>query len=312
MTASSSPTSATASHNHRTEPPSLATVVAALDSLYPPRLAEEWDKPGLAVGDLSASVSRVYFALDATREVIEDALAWNADLIVTHHPFLFSALPAVTSATDRGASIHRLITKSCAVFSAHTNADSAYRGVNEALAALLGLTDTRPILPDATTPELGMGRVGTLAQPVTLTEFAQRVAKVLPGAAQGIRVAGNKNAMVHTVAVLGGSGGSCLNDAADTGADVYLTSDLKHHDLLDFLEARRNSATTHPAAPLGETAGIVEKPYVIDTAHYSSESVWLPLAAADLADALAADRYTIATKVSDISTDPWTFHVAGH
>ncbi|WP_313279873.1 Nif3-like dinuclear metal center hexameric protein [Timonella senegalensis] len=295
----------TPSSHHAT----LADVLEVLERLYPAELAESWDKPGLSVGNLAAPVSKVYFALDATRAVVEDAIAWSADLIVTHHPFLFTALGAVTTQSDRGASIYRLISSGCALFSAHTNADSARRGVNDALADRLGLVDTRPLTPTINDDSLGLGRIGRLPAPLRLEEFATLVANALPQAAQGIRVVGPQDATVSTVAVLGGSGGSLLEEAAASGADVYLTSDLKHHDVLDFVEARANSATTAPGADAGPTRTIVEKPFLIDSAHWASESVWLPYAAADLADALAAAGTPIETRISDITTDPWTFHV---
>ncbi|WP_435300287.1 Nif3-like dinuclear metal center hexameric protein [Timonella sp. A28] len=289
-------------------PETLENIVTHFEELYPPHLAEPWDKPGLAVGDITSPVRKIYFALDATRAVIDDAVAWGADLIVTHHPFLFNPLDSVTTRTDRGASIYTLIAHNCALFSAHTNADSARRGVNDALADTIGLINTRPLTPQADDETLGLGRVGELTQPMTLHSLAQHVADVLPQAAQGIRTVGDPDALVHKIAVLGGSGGSLLNIIASSDADVYITSDLKHHDVLDYVEAQNQTARITAAHTHATEENPTAKPHLIDTAHWASESVWLPYAAHDVASTLADKGITIETKVSDITTDPWTFH----
>lgn len=284
--------------------PTLSEVLTHLNALYPPHLAVAWDKAGLAVGDLSAPVRKIYFALDAVTETIEDALEWGADLIVTHHPFIFSPLESVTTGHDRGHNIHRLIRSGCALFSAHTNGDSARGGVNDALALALGVTRTSPITPETSDDSLGMGRVGSLRSAVTLRDFADIVAQALPQTAQGVRVSGDPNKTIERVAVLGGSGGSMLDDAVRTGADVYLTSDLKHHDMLDFNEAQINS---HMAAGLNFEDARYATMAVVDVAHFASESPWMATAARTVQGVLAHAGWEIETKVSDISTDPWTF-----
>ncbi len=279
-------------------------VLEQLNSLYPPQLAEEWDKAGLAVGNLSAPVRKIYFAMDAVTQTIDEAIEWGADLIFTHHPFIFSPLPAVVTSDDRGANIHKLIRASCAVFSAHTNGDSARGGVNDALALLLGLRSTRPMVPSLSDESLGLGRVGQLPAPVTLRDFADSVSRSLPETAQGVRVSGDPNKVISKVAVLGGSGGSLINEAVASGADVYVTSDLKHHDMLDFIEAQRNyfmeQGQTYEAACESTMA-------VVDTAHFASESPWLATAARTVTAVLASGGWSVETKVSDINTDPWTF-----
>ncbi len=283
---------------------SLAQVIAQLDALYPPRLAEEWDRVGLSVGDVSAPVRKIYFALDATTETITEALDWGADLIFTHHPFLFSPLDAVSTTTDRGHNVHRLIRGHCAVFSAHTNGDAARGGVNDVLALALGVRGTAPIVPSIADDTLGLGRVGDLPAPVTLREFAENVAGALPETAQGVRVAGDPMKLISRVAVLGGSGGSMLNEAVATGADVYVTSDLKHHDLLDFLEAQRNAHVIAGASPHEAEARTMA---VVDVAHFASESPWLATAARTIQAVLAGAGFKVEVMVSDLSSDPWTF-----
>ncbi|MGC0364572.1 dinuclear metal center YbgI/SA1388 family protein [Rhodococcus sp. 27YEA15] len=132
--------------------PSLADVVAALESAYPPALAESWDSVGLVCGDPADPVSTVVFAVDPTAAVVEDAIASGADLLVVHHPLLLRGVDTVGAHTPKGALVHKLIKAGCALYSAHTNADSADPGVSDALAAALGVTVSRPIEPKPVDP----------------------------------------------------------------------------------------------------------------------------------------------------------------
>lgn len=139
----------------------------------------------------------------------------------------------------------------------------------------------------APTPVRGHGRVGELAEPVTLRAFADLVARTLPETAHGVRVAGDPERRVHRVAVLAGSGESLLEAARAAGADVVLTSDLKHHRAGEFV------ADGGPA--------------LVDVAHWAAEWTWLPVVADKVARATAAAGTTVETHVSRRVTDPWTF-----
>lgn len=127
--------------------PTLAEITAILEEAYPPRLAEPWDKVGLVAGDPAARVERVVVAVDATDSVVDHALAQGADLLLVHHPPLMKGVHSVAANTPKGRLLHRLIAGGCALFSAHTNADSARPGVNDALAETLGLTPGPPLAP---------------------------------------------------------------------------------------------------------------------------------------------------------------------
>ncbi len=135
----------------------------------------------------------------------------------------------------------------------------------------------------------GGGRVGDLAEPMSLADFADLVAATLPGVAQGVRAAGDPRRTVRRVAVCGGSGDSMLGAATASGADVYLTSDLRHHRASEHLEA-------------GGCA-------LVDVAHWAAEWMWLPQAARLLEQDAAAAGFSVGTTVSTTVTDPWTFHV---
>jgi dinuclear metal center YbgI/SA1388 family protein len=263
-------------------------VVELLELRYPPALASDWDAVGLACGDPDASVSRILFAVDPIAEVVDEALLLQADLIVTHHPLLLRGVHSVAAVDHKGGVIHTLISHGMALFSAHTNADHAVPGVSDALAHCLGLGDLRPLVPVPGETGVGTGRVGTLPESVSLASFAEAVAAALPATHHGVRVAGDLDALVRTVAVCGGSGGEFLADAAAV-ADVYVTSDLRHHRAQDHLVD-------------GGCA-------LVDVAHWASEWPWLPVAADALRNDLAARGSTVEVHVSRIPTDPWTLHL---
>ncbi|WP_369640667.1 Nif3-like dinuclear metal center hexameric protein, partial [Nocardia sp. JMUB6875] len=125
----------------------LADLIAAMDAAYPPKLAESWDSVGLVCGDPDEKVSRVLFAVDATEAVVTEAIEWGAQALVVHHPLLLRGVDTVAASTPKGALLHRLIRSGCALFTAHTNADSADPGVSDALAHTIGLKVTGPLDP---------------------------------------------------------------------------------------------------------------------------------------------------------------------
>lgn len=119
----------------------LAQVVVALDRRYPPRTAQSWDAVGLVAGDPAAPVRRVLFAVDPVAAVADEAIAWDADLLVTHHPLFLRPVSSVAATTFKGALAHRLVTAGVGLYAAHTNADAAAGGVADALAEAIGLVD---------------------------------------------------------------------------------------------------------------------------------------------------------------------------
>jgi putative NIF3 family GTP cyclohydrolase 1 type 2 len=137
----------------------------------------------------------------------------------------------------------------------------------------------------------GSGRVGVLAAPTTLASFAAHVAGALPATAGGVRVTGSRDQPVRTVAVCAGAGDSLLAEVRATDADVYVTSDLRHHRALEFRE---------------DSDGRIA---LVDVSHWAAEWAWLPQAAARLRAALAAAGATVEIRVSRLCTDPWQFNV---
>lgn len=266
----------------------IRDLVEALEESYPPGLAADWDAVGLACGDPDDAVARVLFAVDPVMSVVDEAIEMDAQLIVTHHPLLLRGVHSVAATDPKGRLIHRLITAGIGLFSSHTNADHANPGVSDALAEALGLTVLRPLVRQEGDPAgVGTGRVCELAEPVTLEQFAEHVAVSLPGTSHGVRVAGDPQREVRTVAVCGGAGDAFLSAAA--GADAYVTSDLRHHRAQDHLAE-------------GSCA-------LVDVAHWASEWPWLEQAAAALRTGAGLRGGTVATHVSTHPTDPWTSHL---
>ena len=132
--------------------PALADVVALVSGWYPPATAADWDRVGLTVGDPAAEVRRVLLAVDPVQAVVEEAVAADADLLITHHPLLLRGVSSVAATTPKGRAVHRLIGAGCALLTAHTNADAPAGGVSESLALALGLRDLRPLRPDPAPP----------------------------------------------------------------------------------------------------------------------------------------------------------------
>lgn len=267
---------------------SVADVARALEGLFPTALAEDWDRVGLAVGNERAEVRRVLFAVDPAPAIVDEAIEWGAQMIVTHHPLLLRGITSVSSATAKGSQVMRLVSAGIAQYAAHTNADRAAGGTNDALAEAFGMTDVRPLVPgEGDDAHVGLGRIGRV-EPTTLGRFAQAVADALPATAAGVTAAGDLDGEVRTVAVVGGSGAEFVADAARAGADVFVTADMKHHPATDAREeAERGDG----------------RPFLVHVSHAASESLWLAAAARHV-----AEQCGVECRVSETTTDPWTGH----
>ncbi|MCQ4044889.1 Nif3-like dinuclear metal center hexameric protein [Streptantibioticus rubrisoli] len=270
--------------------PKLSDVIDALETLWPPHRAEQWDAVGLVCGDPDAEVRRVLFAVDPVQEVADEAVRIGADLLVTHHPLYLRGTTTVAATGFKGRVVHGLIKNDIALHVAHTNADRADPGVSDALAAAVGLRITGPLVPDPEDPagRRGLGRIGELPTPLTLAEFAAQAARALPATATGLRVAGDPERQIRTVAVCGGSGDSLFEEVRRAGADAYLTADLRHH----------------PASEAQQHGG----PALLDAAHWATEWPWCEQAAGELDEISDRHDWALRTHVSRQVTDPWTLH----
>jgi len=266
--------------------PKLSHLLAGFEELWPSAGAADWDAPGLVTGSPDAEIKRVLLSVDVTREVLQVATEWEASLLLAHHPFIMRGVKTIAEDTAKGAVLAGAIRANLAIYAAHTNADIVTDGVSDVLAKALGLNNLRALDNPGS---VGSGRLGTLPDATTLGEFARRVARLLPQTATGVRVSGDYNRVIETVAVCGGAGDSFIPAATSLGADVYVTADLRHHIAQDAKE-------------LADTVG---GPALIDVSHWASEFLWLEVAA----EQLRRIYPDVVFEVCDLRTDPWDFVV---
>lgn len=201
----------------------LATVndlVMLLEELMPSNLAEDWDNVGLMLGRRSKTVKKILLALDLTKEVVEQAIAQKADLIVTHHPAIFKKLKRVVDNDWQQDLLLTLAENGIAVYSAHTNLDCVSAGVNDVLAKLLKLEDA-----DDLDDSNGLGRIG-IVEEMSLADYAQLVKAALKA---DYVIVGDAGKPVRKVAVCGGAGSDLIDIALAKGADTLVTGDVKYH-----------------------------------------------------------------------------------
>ncbi len=192
-----------------------------IDSIAPFEGAEEWDNVGILAGSAGQKVEKVLCALDLNAFVLDEAEKLGVQLIVTHHPILFSGRKNMCEDDAEGRLICRLIRSGIGLIAAHTNFDNAKPGVNDVLAEKLGLSEVEVL-------DCGM-RIGTARQE-KLADFADMAEKVLGGP---VRRYGEADRSISKVAILGGAGGSFAEIARMAGADVYLTGEISHHRAWD-------------------------------------------------------------------------------
>lgn len=221
-----------------------------MEQIANPALAESWDNVGLMCGNAKDEIRKVMICLDVTDEVIDIAIKEHADLILSHHPLVFTPVNRVTAGTGTSGRLYRLIRNNIACYSMHTNFDSSLMA--DICAQKLGLTDIYPMEPSDIDDNAGIGMIGDFMQPVDLFELARRVKDVFD--IDSVRVYESSNRPITKAALLPGSGKGYVNLALSHDADVFITGDLGHHDCLD-------------AAAQGLA--------VIDASHYGLEKVFI-------------------------------------
>jgi dinuclear metal center YbgI/SA1388 family protein len=225
----------------------------ALFDWAPQELAMSWDNVGQLVGEPEAEVKKVLVALDITEDVVCEAVACGADVIVAHHPLMNCAwhpVQRVRSDDAQGRMLITMIRSGISAICMHTNLDAADGGVNDALAKKLGLSDLELL------NEEKIGRIGTLKSQLPLVEFTRLVVESL--GCNGLRYVDNGKP-VHRVAVGGGACSGYIAQAIANGCDTFVTSDLKYNDFLDTKEIN-----------------------LVDAGHFPTENVVCPVVAAYL------------------------------
>jgi GTP cyclohydrolase I len=215
----------------------LGEVLDYINEIAPWKYAEEWDNVGLMLGSRTCQVKKLMLCLDVTSKVINEAIDQGTNLIVSHHPFLFSELNTVDLDTAKGQQISTLIKNDICIISAHTNLDVAVGGVNDTLAEAAGLTNCQILksyIPEGIDVDMGMGKVGELTNRLCFEEYISIVKNNLN--IDRFRLIGIPPKTVKKIAVFCGSFDVDLDIVKRQDVDVLITGDIKYHTALDARE----------------------------------------------------------------------------
>ena len=228
-------------------------IIEKLEILSPLSFAEPWDNIGLLAGRLDKEVGSVLLAVDATDAVIEQAIERQVDLLITHHPLIFSPLKKVTTDDFVGRRVLKLLQADIAYYVMHTNFD--VMGMADAVADELRLKN-REVLDITFEDELskeGIGRIGRLPDICSLEEYAREIKNIFQ--LESVSVFGEADAIIEKAAVVPGAGKDYIKQAIEKGADVLITGDVGHHDGIDALHQ-----------------GLA----IIDAGHFGLEKIFVP------------------------------------
>ena len=204
-------------------------ILNCITEVAPLQWQESYDNAGLQVGDLNAEAHKALICLDITEEVVEEAMAKNCDLIISHHPLIFRGLKHLTPETYIERAVMRAVKHDIAMISMHTNLDNSYLGVSRVLAERLGLKNLHLLQPSAAEPEFcGAGMIGEFETPMEEADFLGLVADAIGSPCLRHSVLTGRK--IQKVALCGGSGTPFMPDALRQNADAYLTADIKYHD----------------------------------------------------------------------------------
>ncbi len=223
-------------------------LIEIIESISPSDMAESWDNCGWQVKCTGETVKTVLVALEVTHQVIDEAVAEGAELILTHHPMLFSGIKKVDEGDVAGGYLFRLIQNGISVYSCHTSFDRASGGNNDYLGELLGLENIRPFDADN-----GFCRKGETPFEITLAELTHRAADAFSIDESHFRSVGDPSTSIATVGWCTGAGSEFIRDAFDEGCDLYITGDVKYHEAQNAREM-----------------GIC----VLDAGHYGTEKIF--------------------------------------
>ena len=208
-------------------------ICRAIEDYAPLALQESYDNAGLQVGDAESLVSAVLLCLDVTEETIREAKERSCNLVVSHHPLIFSGLKNLTGTDQTQRIVIEALREGISIYSAHTNLDSTVEGVSYEMAHQLSLKNLEVLVPSAADSRIGLGIVGYYDNPVPQLEFLRKVKDTF--AVKALRYsAQTQHLVVRKVALCGGSGASFIKEALARKADAYLSGDFKYHDYTSY------------------------------------------------------------------------------
>ena len=247
----------------------LKKIIKNLEDKFPIELAEEWDNVGLLIGNAEKDIKSIILCLDITKEIVEKAVAYKVDLIISHHPFIFSPIKKITTYEVNGDKILKLVQNDIAVYSMHTNIDSGIDGLNDFIIKKIGqegkvfaVSNNNSIelrklvtsdLIDTKNKIINPLRIQKLKNFITIEELCKIIKEKL--CIPNVRVVGDTEKLVKSYAICTGSGMS-FSENVKKKVDVFITGDLKYHESLDANELNQ---------------------IIIDFGHYESEYLFVEL-----------------------------------
>ncbi len=260
----------------------LENIIKIMESMAPPRLKEDYDNVGLMVGDGSGEVAKVLVALDCTLDVIEEAKAIGAQLILSHHPLLFRKPSTITTDTLQGKKIIELIKNDIALYSSHTNWDSVKAGLNDTFVSFLGFNEGEIMVKNSFEATAGLGRIVEISEAMSLNQVIEQVKERLN--LKTLRFSGDLNKSIKTIAFINGSGQDFMELAHVKGADLVITGDTTYHYVSDYSEM-----------------GLA----IIDVGHFNSEWPILIQLSEKVGEVLGKDGVEVV--ISDRVRDPYCY-----
>ncbi len=268
-------------------PLTVKKLINIINTFAPFELAENWDNSGLQAGNPDWTIKKIMVSLDVTMEVMEEAKAWGADLVLTHHPLMISPEKSIDFGKMPGSAIALAAREKISILSAHTNLDKAIDGLNDYFAKIIGINCNEPLHRDEHPGRSidgiqGIGRIGQLNSVLSFSELILQVKERL--GLEQLRITGDLNLQVKKIALCTGSGGSLVELFLGSSAEVYITGDVKYH------EARQ--------IEMGHKG-------LIDVGHFASEIIVVDLLERRLQQALPSVGYDIKVKGFKKEKDPF-------
>lgn len=200
-------------------------ITSAIQKFAPLPIQESWDNSGLIIGSPEQEVKGVLVGFDCTPELVDEAIAYGADMIVTHHPLIYGGIKTIAPEDPVGLAVIKAVSAGIAVYAAHTTADKVIGGVSGIMARRLGLKDVEVL--DQETDGIGFGAVGNLPEPMGAEEFIGYVKSCF--GLSVVRCSKPLDIPISRVAMCGGSGSSLIGKAMEAGAQAYICGDITYH-----------------------------------------------------------------------------------
>ena len=256
----------------------IIEVTNFLEQYAPLEYQETYDNCGLIIGDANAEIKGVLITLDCIESVIDEAIATGCNLIVAHHPIIFSGLKKINGKNYIERTVIKAIKNDIAIYAIHTNLDNVHNGVSAKIADKLGLENCKVLAPknEVENSSVGSGILGTLKTPISSTDFLKQLKSSMQ--TNCVRHTALVKDEIKTVAVCGGSGSFLLQNAIVEKADIFITADFKYHEFFD--------AENH----------II----IADIGHYESEQFTKEL----IYDLLTKNFTKFAVRLSKVNTNP--------